>query len=194
MNTETTKKWLFLFSSSLLGVIPLILLATKQTSEYVETAYAKRSIPYSCASYHFGMNDDTLRANTYTSISTQRGFGNNPYYQMDALPLTSCTLSSVYFEEQENYAIRVGSNTKTGTIKFVLNTPIVQITCYCFAPSETELKINGVSQIVSASSGLKNYVVCNLLYKPYSFILNSKTSITITANNVYIADITFRVY
>ena len=47
MANETVKKWFILLSTSLIGITPILIMATNQTLNYVETAYAKRSIPYS---------------------------------------------------------------------------------------------------------------------------------------------------
>jgi len=192
MNTETTKKWLFLFSSSLLGVIPLILLATKQTSEYVETAYAKRSIPYSCASYHFGMNDNTLIAKTYTTTTSKSAFTLNSNYYVNGISFSSTLLTNIYFDTTNNYAIRVGMDRKKGQIKWVSERLITQITCYCFAPSKVDLTVNNQAKTIKKGSGLKSYVVCDLTYTPYVFELEQTYELTISAMNVYVADITFR--
>lgn len=194
MANETVKKWFILLSTSLIGITPILIMATNQTLNYVETAYAKRSIPYSCASYHFGMNDNTLMAKTYSTMTSKSSFTLNSNYYVNGISFSSTQLTNVYFDEINNYAIRVGKNNTKGVIKWQSERTITQCTIYCFTQTTMDLTVNKQVASIKKGSGFKSYVICDLPYTPYTFDLGTTQELNISALGVYIADITFRVY
>ena len=194
MVNETVKKWFILLITSLIGITPILIMATNQTMNYVESAYAKRSIPYSCASYHFGMNDNTLMAKTYSTMTAKSSFTLNSNYFVNGISFSSTLLTNVFFDETNNYPVRVGMDRKKGQIKWVSDRAITQCTIYCFTPTTMDLTVNGQVSSIKKGSGYKAYTICDLLYTPYSFDLENTTELKISAMGVYIADITFRVY
>ena len=193
MGNETIKKGLFFIITALFGVIPISILATNQLPKSIESVYAQKSIPYSCASWHFGMNDETQTANT-KKVESLGALSDNKFYRKDNITIVKPMISNCYFDTT-NSAMRLGrSGSNTGFIMFTTQETIIGLTVYVYTPTSTNITVNKIKQKSTKQGGSVTYENQGQRdYLPYYFELEQTSSITIMGSGIYLGDITFRI-
>ena len=190
---KSKKKWLFFFYATLIGLV-LFLIPSSQQLDFVNNAYAKSSIPYRCASVHFGMNDATLKAKTYnltkdfsSSALKKYPFSNLTYVNSSG---TNCFLSSTSI-----VPIKIGSNYGGGGFSIQFEETFYQCCIYAFSDLGTTLKVNGGDSIRIDKGEITIPVKgVSITYTPYIFEFETTNKIILsTSSDLYVADITFRI-
>ena len=171
---------------------------------------------YSCASIHFGMNDDTYAAMTYDCSTATTNLAN--YHSIDNVSIKSITCSNVYaggtYTAQDTsysqYAIRVGKSKGIGSITITFDQQIVGCTIYAlqYASDPVIVSVNGQeTALENAAASVTKANAAALRYDAYSFTFDATDTLivkskqasktvsgkSVSASRFYLANIALRV-